>query len=447
MRRQTQLTNLFAAVVLAISVIISAGKPERIEAGAAKVRISQVYAGSQDEAAYRNDFVELLNPTNVDIALDGWSLQYAAAMDDTWQVTPLSGTIQANSYYLIEQGGQDFPGSALPAPDATGIILLNVNKGKLALVRSTTPLSGLCPKENNIVDFLSYGAVKCSEGTAPAPAVSTSLALVRRDGGCQDTDNNSTDFYAGTPLAHNTSSPGIVCGALGDDPPRVVSISPLDGAVIQAPLTHLTLVFSEPVTMYGDWFDIQCQQSGAHSADPASVDDTHYTLNLSEGIPAEDGCLVQLDAAAILDKDGIADRLVNVISWQFETVLPAMPSFEAGVLEDADFLRTAGFFDPLAFVSPEKNLSGYALASPWVYPMSVMIPLTGQLPTLGDRSSGELGREPVIISIEKQTGRTSPMVTHFDPAIRAARLKLLIHMNLTKPTLSAQPLSIQLLEK
>jgi hypothetical protein len=447
LRRQTQLTNLFAAVVLAISVILSAGRPERIEAGAAKVRISQVYAGSQDEAVYRNDFVELLNPTNVDIALEGWSLQYAGATDETWQVTPLSGTIHANSYYLIEQGGHDFPGPALPAPDVAGIILLNNNKGKLALVRSTTPLSGLCPKENNIVDFLSYGAVQCAEGDAPAPAISTALALVRREGGCQDTDDNSKDFYTGTPLAHNTGSPHIICGAVGDDPPRVVLTIPQDGAINQAPLTHLTLVFSEPVTMHGNWFEIQCQQSGAHSADPASLDDTHYTLNLSEGILAEDDCVVKLDAAAILDKDGIADRLVNVIGWQFKTVPSEMPSFEAGVLKDTDFLRTAGVFEPLPFVSAGEAISELSLASPWVHPMSAMIPLTGQLPTLVNSSAGNLGWGPVTTSLDTQNDRTSPWLIIYNPAAQAAGRHLFNHLDLNRPILSAKPFRNQILLK
>jgi len=55
----------------------------------------------------------------------------------------------------------------LPAPDATGSIAMSATAGKIALVNSTTALSGTCPTGTGIIDFAGYGTTaNCFEGTA-----------------------------------------------------------------------------------------------------------------------------------------------------------------------------------------------------------------------------------------------------------------------------------------
>jgi hypothetical protein len=74
----------------------------------------------------------------------------------------------------------------------------------VALVNVTTALSGACPVSASIVDLIGYGATaNCHEGTANAPAPSTTTADVRVS---VDTDQNSTDFMAATPNPHNSLS-------------------------------------------------------------------------------------------------------------------------------------------------------------------------------------------------------------------------------------------------
>src|SRR5690349_7655166 len=110
--------------------------------------ISQVYGGGGNSGAtFKNDFIELFNPTATPVGLTGSSVQYASASGSSWQVTPLSGTIPPGHYYLVQEAGptQSNGFVALPAPDAVGTIAMSATGGKVALVSSTTALTGACP--------------------------------------------------------------------------------------------------------------------------------------------------------------------------------------------------------------------------------------------------------------------------------------------------------------
>ena len=79
-----------------------------------QVVISQIYGGGQGTGAgtpYKNDYVELFNPTSSDISLSNWSIQYqASGSTGNWsgKVT-LTGTIGANKYFLVQMSGAGSP--------------------------------------------------------------------------------------------------------------------------------------------------------------------------------------------------------------------------------------------------------------------------------------------------------------------------------------------------
>jgi hypothetical protein len=174
------------------------------------VVISQVYGGGGNSGAtLKNDFVELYNAGPADVSLAGWSVQYASATGSSWQVTPLSGTIQSNHYYLVQES-QGAGGTVnLPTPDASGTINMSLLAGKVALVTNSTALT--CGASNNCVpsatirDFVGYGSTATSyEGTGPAPTLSNTTADLRNNN--LDTDNNANDFTAGTPNPRNSAA-------------------------------------------------------------------------------------------------------------------------------------------------------------------------------------------------------------------------------------------------
>lgn len=206
------------------------------------VVISQVYGGGGNSGAtLTNDFIEIYNLSGSTVTLTGWSVQYASATGNTWQVTALSGTIQPGHYYLIQEAAGAGGTTPLPTPDATGSIPMSATAGKVALVNSTTALtcSTGCTSNASVIDFIGYGATATSfEGSAAAPGLSNTTADLRGNGGCTETDNNSSDFTAGSPNPRNTAFAAHFCSG-PTDPSGVGAANP--SAVPQGGTTILTV--------------------------------------------------------------------------------------------------------------------------------------------------------------------------------------------------------------
>src|SRR6185369_4694551 len=113
-------------------------------------------------------------------------------------------------YYLIQENSNAAVGLPLPTPDvapAQPAIAMAAANGKVALVASTTPLSGSCPLAG-VADFVGYGTANCSEGGTAAPTISATLADFRgaaASPACQDNNTNSADFAAALPAARNSA--------------------------------------------------------------------------------------------------------------------------------------------------------------------------------------------------------------------------------------------------
>lgn len=201
------------------------------------VVISQVYGGGGNSGAtYTHDFIELFNRTDEAVSLAGWSVQYASSSGISWTPTPLAGSIAPGGYYLIQEAAGTGGSTALPPPDATGGIMMAGTNGKVALVGSSTALTGSCPL-NATVDLVGYGTANCFEGIAPVPALSNTTAAIRDDGGATDTDNNVEDFTTGAPNPRNSG------GTTPSDPcvEPATLISAVQGAGMTSPLTGQTV--------------------------------------------------------------------------------------------------------------------------------------------------------------------------------------------------------------
>jgi hypothetical protein len=184
--------------------------------------ISQVYGGGGETgASYTNDFIELFNPSDVSVPIDGWSVQYAdtgGTGQFSANVTNLSGMLQPGQYYLVQLAGGT-NGQPLPTPiDATGTVNLSAGNGMVILANTATGLpcnnnASCTPYLANIVDLVGYGNANYFEGSSAAPGPSNNASAVVRNGsGCFDTNNNNQDFLAAASNPHNTaSSPILSC--------------------------------------------------------------------------------------------------------------------------------------------------------------------------------------------------------------------------------------------
>jgi len=116
------------------------------------VIINQVFGGgNKTDGAVSNSFVELYNPTDSDVSLAGWSLQYAAS-GSSWSVLGLTGTIPADSFYLVEatqypnpNARYVIPATGIGSPDATWDTYFDNQSVKVALMANQAPLTTLGP--------------------------------------------------------------------------------------------------------------------------------------------------------------------------------------------------------------------------------------------------------------------------------------------------------------
>jgi uncharacterized repeat protein (TIGR01451 family) len=201
---------------------------------ASDLRISQAYGGGGNTGAlYRRDFIEIFNAGNTSIDISDWTVQYASATGTTWQATALSGTLAPGQYYLVAEAAGAGGTLDLPTPDITGTIAMGATGFKVALVNTTTLLSGACPipATTTVVDFVGAAATaSCFEGSGPAPAPSNTTSVLRLSAGCQDTDINATDFITVTPpTPRNTASATHSCVVV-PQPDLVIAKSGPDAA-------------------------------------------------------------------------------------------------------------------------------------------------------------------------------------------------------------------------
>jgi DNA/RNA endonuclease G (NUC1) len=274
------------------------------QAASTSVVISQLYGGGGNAGAtFKNDFIELFNRGNSPTNLNGWSVQYAPASSTNWQVTNLTNvTIQPGQYYLVKEALGAGGTTELPTPDASGNIAISASAGKVALVNTTTALTGSgCPFGASVVDFVGFGSgTTCSEGSA-APAPSATTAALRAGSGCTDTESNSTDFATGAPNPRNTSEPLNVCTG-GDSPPRVSSTSPFASAIDVPHNSNIRITFDEPVNVTSNWFQISCVNTGIHTAG-SSGGAMSFTLNPDVDFGFNESCTVTVFASQVADQD------------------------------------------------------------------------------------------------------------------------------------------------
>lgn len=170
-----------------------------------------------------DEFIELYNPTDTDVDLSGWKLQYKGATSGAYNtpgyVFPVGTKIAAHRYYLLA-----YTGYGGPAADATYPASLAMG-GSGGHIRLGNASVGTGKTDPNAVDTVGYGSsadspenspaspIPASPGSFERKAVSTSDSSTMATGGSDasrgngyDSDNNSTDFVPRTTRDPQNSS-------------------------------------------------------------------------------------------------------------------------------------------------------------------------------------------------------------------------------------------------
>ncbi|RYZ40697.1 MAG: amidohydrolase [Myxococcaceae bacterium] len=200
----TQLNASYAGVTKSAAITVS------VVASVGHVLISEFCGGTTASAT--DEFVELYNPTNQDVNIGGWKVQYRSATGTTYSgsfTLAADAVIKAHGFYLI--GGATYADPTVTA-DATSGINSSASVTAGGHIRIGTGAMGNTLTDPNVVDLLGYGTGAGPEGkAAPAhpasggslerKAKATSTSATMGAGGADetlgngyDTDDNSTDF-------------------------------------------------------------------------------------------------------------------------------------------------------------------------------------------------------------------------------------------------------------
>ncbi|WP_049822023.1 ExeM/NucH family extracellular endonuclease, partial [Arthrobacter sp. H41] len=226
------------------------------------VIINEAYVnGGSAGAPFKNKFVELYNPTDAAVNLEGWSLQYRSAGGTTTPtgLVQLSGSIAAKGYYLIQGNSNVSTSTAqpLPAPDASmgtswgaggGVLILSDRSANVGILPAG-PTAG----HPGVVDLLGYDSTSFETAPALGPGGTSNQKSLNRTA-FVDTDDNSADFTLSA-----TVTPTNASGTAGELPPPpepetppvpgpVVPIREIQGEGAASPLAGRTVTTRGKVT-------------------------------------------------------------------------------------------------------------------------------------------------------------------------------------------------------
>ncbi|ASA20480.1 hypothetical protein B9T62_06485 [Paenibacillus donghaensis] len=174
------------------------------------VIINQIYGGGDAKTTggyFSSGYIELYNPTDSDIQLNGWALQYSdPTMKGQWSKLDLSGTIKAQSSYLIIDGksNPEYQIDIRGWGDQSWPEQIFYHKGmKVVLLKGTELLQAANPfldKTADYVDMIGTAGndegltIDGYEGDYPTgkTAGTSKQKSVRRDS-FADTDHNKND--------------------------------------------------------------------------------------------------------------------------------------------------------------------------------------------------------------------------------------------------------------
>ena len=195
------------------------------------IRISQIYTrGGEAGSTFQNDYIELFNRGNVDVDINGWSLnltnlsgippniQYSAS--NIRFFNPNGIVIHPGQHFLMKFGGSGTGGQAINIADATLTPFpISDTGGQIVLIAKDKTLPfGYCPAAPDltgvVVDYVGYGIAICYEGTVTLPP-GPDQSLTRIGNGCTDNNDNLADFSFATPNPRARSDAATPCAASG----------------------------------------------------------------------------------------------------------------------------------------------------------------------------------------------------------------------------------------
>jgi uncharacterized repeat protein (TIGR01451 family) len=132
-----------------------------------------------------------------------------------------------------------------------------------------------------------------------------------------------TDTFTYTATNGLTPNDTATVSIVVDAAPSVTATTPTNGATNQALNTDVTITFSEPVNVTGDWFQIVCATSGTLNPGDTVVTGgpTTFTINPNTDFAPDETCTVTVFAAQVSDQDSNdpPDNMAANFVFSFQT--------------------------------------------------------------------------------------------------------------------------------
>ncbi|MFD5018231.1 choice-of-anchor I family protein [Paenibacillus sp. NPDC058367] len=174
--------------------------------------VNQVYGGGNTADAsggfFSKGYIELYNPTDSDVSLVGWSVQYSdPKLAGQWSKLDLNGTIKAHSSYLItdDANNKDHKNDISAKGDQSWPGMYFNNKGmKVVLLSSTDLLQVVNPFQTMSSSYVDMIGVAANDDNAKIDGYETDYPTGKAEGTSKqksvrrvdfvDSDNNKADF-------------------------------------------------------------------------------------------------------------------------------------------------------------------------------------------------------------------------------------------------------------
>jgi hypothetical protein len=196
--KKNYLLGIIVALLLLNISLVSAAIADHVV-------ISEIQIDSIDGAGgVEDDLVELYNPTDSPITLDGWSIQKTTGTFTGLYRKELTGTIPPYGYFLIVRNHADTTQSLKDAADilAAGTSFSLSDDNVIYLVNNNEDI--IDQNDANIVDYVGLGASTIYEGSATINNPVQGGSIERKSGTINDdvygngddTNDNSVDFLS-----------------------------------------------------------------------------------------------------------------------------------------------------------------------------------------------------------------------------------------------------------
>lgn len=163
-----------------------------------QIVINEVYSNRAGlSGPYLNDFIELYNPSDDPIILDGMSVIVLGGVDDTnYGTVELEGELAAGDHHLLKLKNS----AAHPAEDAVELEKFDAEDADVRVPAHNASI--LLTFGESTLDLVGFGVTERFEGEA-ARAAAFDESLARTDG--VDTDDNAADFSSQEPTPQHST--------------------------------------------------------------------------------------------------------------------------------------------------------------------------------------------------------------------------------------------------